>query len=125
MAKAETEELHQLALDLEAASWLRRTVTALMFAAVGLSLLWGAHALTQFHHWVPWLFALGLLEPVAVTSLLTAYVILFPKSPVTLWLARSLPRTKLGLVALLVAMLAFVFGTLLWCLIELSLQQFS
>ena len=90
-----------------------------LFATIGLICVWAGHAITRIPHWIPWVFALLLLEPAGLTCLLASAFTLAPRSRISAWFANSLPRTKLGLLALLSAFLSFVIGALLWCLFEL------
>jgi hypothetical protein len=83
------------------------------------SCLWGAYAITRFHHWVPWAFAIVLLEPIGITALLAAVFLIAPSSGIGQWFAGAIRRAKFGLLALLLVMVGGLATVLFWWAWEL------
>ena len=113
------EEVADLGAQLERKPRLFRLLVAVYLVAIGATCLWGGHAIIQLGHWIAWAFALLLLEPLGVTLVVAGLFAASPSMGVQRWFVRSLPRAKLGLTLLLIAFLAFVYGTLIWGLFEL------
>src|SRR5450755_3222885 len=115
MSDRTAAEIEGLALGIESSSWVTRIVLAIAAAAAGAVILWGSFAVVEeFHHWVAWTFALVLLEPCGIVSLLAAAFFIAPRSRLALWLRESLPRMKLGLAVSVLAVFSFVAGTIGW-----------
>jgi hypothetical protein len=108
----------RLAAELQAGSPGQRVALALLLGAGAVGGLYGGYALTRAtSNWLTWSVALLVLDPIGVTSLLAALVILFPRSGLANLLALVLPQGKL---ALLLVGLAFL-GAIVWAVIGVAL----
>lgn len=96
-----------------------RLFWAALMLLMAWSCLWGAYAITRFHHWVPWAFALVVLEPIGITALLAATFLSAPGSGIGRWFAGAIQRARLGLLALLSVMVGGLATVLFWWAWEL------
>jgi hypothetical protein len=124
VASRRNDEAQDLLSQMAGLSLGARLALAAFMAAMAWSCLWGGFALTSaFHHWIAWAFALVLFEPVGITALLAAVLLVAPASGIARWFAITLRRTRFGLIALAVVFVGWAFSTIVWLLWELYRQR--
>lgn len=89
-------------------------VLAVLYLAIGAfgGLYGGFLLLHETRHWISWLIALIIVEPIGMACTLAFVAIVAPDSFVSSLLFSALRRATVGVVVIGVALFAFIIGTL-------------
>ena len=102
------EEAEGLLWDVYDLSRVARVLCSVFMLMMAWSCLWGAYAITQFHHWVAWAFSIVLLRASWGLAALCSGFTELTGANLGRGDAGAIRRAQFGLLALLFVMSAFV-----------------